>query len=166
LEIKIMFKDLLKFDKSPILRFTKTKLSKTALIASVGISTLSVSTGIVPLTIAGIQNQRSAIAADAVIGEGGYGCGYFRMHQAWWGQYTYLNKCGALQLADTYGISMGLIGFANAKVPGWYKAPFVVANLYNGSLRTQLYHCAANNGQAYMRLYSTPWGMAPSISCT
>jgi hypothetical protein len=148
----------------PNFNFKKRLASATLGLALLAGSTLA-TTGIVPVKIAGVESQQSAKAEDPIIASGSSGCAYFKMQQAWWGQYTYLNKCATLQLADQYGITIALIGAANAKVPGWYKLAFAAGNIYNGSLRTNLYHCAANNGQSFVRLYRVGNFMAPYVSC-
>ena len=107
--------------------------------------------------------------ADPVIASGSYGCATFRHYQAWWGQYTYLNKCAAEQVAGVYGVFNGVAGTLASKVPAQYRIPVSLTNLYNRSLASNLRSCAARNGQAYLRLYRVPsWpiSVVPYVSCT
>jgi hypothetical protein len=161
----LMFRDFLNVDKSPLVALSKKSSKRAGLLTAVALATVSISTGVFPLTVAGVSNTQPANAADYVIDQGWNGCGYYKTQQAWWGQYTYLNKCAALQVADRYGIAVTLTNLLVGVVPGWYKAPFAAANMTNNSVRTSLYHCAANNGQAYLRLYKAGGLVQPYVSC-
>lgn len=136
------------------------------MFTGVTLATVSISTGIAPFTIGNVSNTQPAFASDRVIWESSNGCAYFRMHEAWWGQYVYLNKCATLQVAGRTGIMNGVIGAIANKTPGFYRAPVTLAGLYGGNLTVGLYRWAANNGQSYLRFYKpAPMTVIPYVSC-
>jgi|GEM_PF-4170410 hypothetical protein len=109
-----------------------------------------------------------AASADPVIASGRYGCAEFKLYQAWWGQYMFLNRCAALQVADAYGITNSVVSTISSRVPAAYRLPISLGNLYANSLKNSLRTCAAKNGQAYMRFYTVliPRPMVlPYVSC-
>jgi hypothetical protein len=161
-----MLHDFLDVDKSPLLSLSKKGLAKASFAVTIGMVSLAAGTGLLPITVAGVSNTQVASAGDRVIAQGSNGCAYYRMHEAWWGQYLYLNKCAALQMAGQYGVTTAVIRYIAEKTPGVYRAPVSLAAFYGGSLSTSLYVCAANNGQAYIRFYKTgPSTVLPYVSC-
>jgi hypothetical protein len=53
---------MLNLDKSPILNLSKKGLAKASLVATVALVTVSISTGVMPLTVAGVSNTQPANA--------------------------------------------------------------------------------------------------------
>ena len=49
-------------DKSPIVALTRSGYKKAALFTAIALTTLSLSTGVIPLTVAGVSNQQPATA--------------------------------------------------------------------------------------------------------
>ena len=57
-----MLHGLLKFDNSPILSLAKTSSKKAVLLTALTLASISISTGVVPVTVAGISNTQVASA--------------------------------------------------------------------------------------------------------
>ena len=119
----------------------------------------SVTSGIVPLTIAGVQTQQSASA----------GCAYSRTTWSWWGTYTYLNKCAALETADAM-LNQGGSAYGGGVNAATKLGPHVIAlggavafNRY--VVATHLRSCANRHGQAYLRYPYSFAGLAAEVSC-
>jgi hypothetical protein len=58
----LMFRDFLNVDNSPVFALSKKGLAKTVLLTTVVLATVSISTGVVPLTVAGVSNTQPADA--------------------------------------------------------------------------------------------------------
>jgi hypothetical protein len=151
-----MFNRLFRFDNSSAFNFIQNKRKfmtlSLAIVAGLSFGTTS---GIVPLNIAGVQTQQSASA----------GCASSRTTWAWWGTYTYLNKCAALETAAAMRkpnlptVLMNTSGIphiqALGKAVGFNR--WVVGNA--------LESCANRHGQAYLKYPYSFAGSAAEVSC-
>jgi hypothetical protein len=170
-----MFQRLKSVEHSPILNFVKSKKkSITALsLASLSAATLAITTGIAPVRVAGVSNVEKAQAADKILAQGAFGCGYFKLQQAWWGAYMYLNKCAADQMVAQSGITLPAAAAISTWIPGIYGKVVSTAVIYNGAIAGGLSYCSANYNQAYLKFQVVPgplppFGLivVPYVSCT
>jgi hypothetical protein len=156
-----MFQDLLNLDKSPVIALSKKGLAKAGFIVTIGMISLSVGTGLLPLTVAGVSNNEVASA----------GCGYTRDYWAWWGKYTYLNRCAAIETAasmrQTYYGLYGTVLSNGTKIPfGPYVAPLAGAISFNAYVvANALDFCGKRYGQAYLKYPYAFVGTAAEVTC-
>ena len=69
-----MLRSFLSVDKSSLVALVKKGLLKTSLMVTIGMVSLSVTTGIIPFTVAGVSNQETANAQWRPNNPGVYAC--------------------------------------------------------------------------------------------
>ena len=133
----------------------KKRILAIVLGATVSIPTTAVFTGIAPIQIGSISNQQPASA----------GCGYSNTQWAWWGTYTYLNKCAAYEMSDRFYREAAYAG-NGAITPNPYVATWAGAQMINKSaVSWALRRCANNAGQAYLKYPYSFAGQAAEVTC-
>ena len=122
-----------------------TLVVKTSLV----ITTTILTTGIIPLEIK-LRNSKftTNLTAQARCQE------VIRNYRAWWGSYTYLNKCAANRLSRDYAHASNLMGWGS--LPAATLGPIGVgtataASSYGNYVSSELAYCAENYEQAYLR---------------
>jgi hypothetical protein len=138
-----------------VLNKLKNKALAVGLGLTIALPITAAVTGVAPVKIGAIESQQEASAAQTT--------------WTWWGNYTYLNKSEAYNLANWFDSrGGGLARLTNSVL--FTSAPYIA--LISGpwtfsaySVRDNLNYCANNYGQAYFRLsyYGTNW-ISP-VSC-
>jgi hypothetical protein len=140
-----MLHDFFNVDKSPVVALTVKSLSKTKLAVMVGMISISVGTGLLPLTVAGVSNTQVASAqiasasvdANSIIGN------YWQRFEAGRWRQTYFGTIGpsySAYLQQNWGVSAParahylctsyIINRTGVNI--WDSAWFFVAVQYNG----------------------------------
>lgn len=93
------------------------------------------------------------------------GCAYSRTTWSWWGTYTYLNRCAALETADAM-LAQGGAAYSNSVKLGPHVAALGGAVAFNRFVVAQsLRSCANRYGQAYLKYPYSFVGLAAEVSC-
>jgi hypothetical protein len=93
------------------------------------------------------------------------GCAYSKTTWSWWGTYTYLNRCAALETADAM-LAQGGAAYSNGVKLGPHVAALGGAVAFNRFVVAQsLRACANRHGQAYLKYPYSFVGLAAEVSC-
>ena len=88
-----MFHGLLDIDKSPLLNLAKVSSKKATLLTLLALTTVSLSTGVVPINVAGLTNTETA-TAGVDIGANDIISNYWRRYESGRWQQTYFGTLG------------------------------------------------------------------------
>lgn len=113
-----MLHNFLCIDKSPILNFSKKGLAKAGLLTAVILASTSISTGVLPLTVAGVTNVKVAEARIFYIYNGVLFYSQFpvnwneakKIRRGWW-DYGYANRYCQQMGGSNYAHHAGYCGF-------------------------------------------------------
>jgi hypothetical protein len=93
------------------------------------------------------------------------GCAYSRTTWSWWGTYTFLNRCAALETADAM-LAQGGAAYSNSVKLGPHVAALGGAVAFNRFVVAQsLRSCANRYGQAYLKYPYSFAGLAAEVTC-
>jgi hypothetical protein len=93
------------------------------------------------------------------------GCAYSRTTWSWWGTYTYLNRCAALETADAL-LNQGGAAYGNSVRFGPHVTALGGAVAFNRFVVAQsLRSCANRYGQAYLKYPYSFVGLAAEVTC-
>lgn len=93
------------------------------------------------------------------------GCAYSKTTWSWWGSYTYLNRCAALETADAM-LAQGGAAYSNSVKLGPHVAALGGAVAFNRFVVAQsLRSCANRYGQAYLKYPYSFVGLAAEVTC-
>ena len=89
-----MFHPLLDIDKSPLLNLAKVSSKKATLLTLLALTTMSLSTGVVPLIVAGVSNTEAATAQSISVDGNDLATNYWRRYESGRWQQTYYGTLG------------------------------------------------------------------------
>lgn len=139
-----MLHDFLSVNKSRLANLSKKGFAKAGLFTTVVLASVSISTGLMPINVAGVTNLEVAEAQACQTSMQGY--------TAWWGVYARLNQCATNKLAyhSTKGAIAASLGALFPNPTSQAVSVLVAGGI--GLHANKLQYCANNYGQSYVKI--------------